>query len=183
MHAIHDTITDMEKQTDSLSALSCTPTRVDMPMHDLVAHSTMLFCDVCMKSSVVSFENYRDVMGKSRGMQIQKNPLNDGRNAGNKMGIYTRMQTPQEYYLYVAMTRGLLRTPCFARTSHMDASSVMRRVPIPAVVIPDEGGGGNLAPHALTPPLSTVPEPERGGVSREREMEIRAMIADISNGI
>lgn len=203
MHAIHDTVTDMEKQMDSRSSLSHMPTRVDMSLHDLVAHSTMLFCDVCMKSSVVSFENYRDVMGKSRGMHMQNTgDSGDPGKHGNKMGIYACMQTPQEYYLYVAMTRGLLRTPCFARMSQvdddghlspmrrnreMDSSSVMRRVPIPAIVIPD-AEGGNLAPHVHVPPpfsapAFSAPDLERGGVSREREREIRAMIADISNGI
>ena len=89
MHAIEKVIVEMETRADSSSKPTTrTSTQVDMPNHDLTDHSTILFCELCMQSSVVCFENYRNVMAKVMG---------DGMDGWMErtMGIYKPMESPQ----------------------------------------------------------------------------------------
>ncbi len=113
---IESKIQDIANRTDDMD----TSLKVDQSGMDLSQHSTVFFCDLCMRHSVVSYECYERTWGISK-----------------------EFQTGGEYYLYIACTTHLLKTPAFLRTLDRESGDMVVKDPIrdvamAALVIPDE---------------------------------------------
>lgn len=94
-------ILKMEAGADALDA----SVQIDMPGMNLEQHSTILMCEVCMRHSVVSYESYARLAKKCSMNTFGKVPV--------LAGLCTEFSSAAEYYLYVACTAGLVKTPKF----------------------------------------------------------------------
>lgn len=102
---LEEAILQMEKNTDSLD----TSLLIDMHGMNLEQHSTILMCELCMKHSVVCYESYNRECVKRLGDSGAPGTTADGGLAG----MYPQFTCPADYYLYIACTAGLARTPRF----------------------------------------------------------------------
>ena len=108
---IEKAILEMESSTDTLDTLL----QIDMHGMNLDQHSTILMCEVCMRHSVVSYESYLRVTGKwckQQGFGASESGTRTG-----IAGLYVPFVSAAEYYLYVACTAGLIRTPRFKHST------------------------------------------------------------------
>lgn len=85
LERIDNELKDMERGVDNMGATSAT--RVDMPGHDMSPQSTVLWCEICGRSSVRSWESY----------QAMIKVVCDGKPQwpANVQGTHTPMSTPQ----------------------------------------------------------------------------------------
>lgn len=102
LHVIEEAICCMEGMADQ----SHPSHMVDVHGYDLAPNSLVLMCEVCMKHSVVSYESYCRVAMRDNGMQWC-----------GMLGVHQPIRTAAEYYVHMACTGALYRTPEFRYSS------------------------------------------------------------------
>ena len=109
-----------------------TDLRMDEANTDMTQHSTCLFCDHCMKHSVVSYESY--VRTVSRMCDTVDGQLR----WQDTTAVQQPFQSGVEYYMHIALTWGLLKTPLFARMNDVVEMRSSKLVAMNSILIPEE---------------------------------------------
>lgn len=101
---VEEAILELEEYVDNSNPYM----RIGDPGMNIGQNCSCLFCEICGKHSVVSWENYSRVVGR-----LSLGESSSNWEDGPSIGMHPQIQHPADYYLFMAMTRDIHITPYF----------------------------------------------------------------------